>query len=32
MDKTAFVILKDDKYDPNTSPSIIGICSTKESR
>lgn len=30
MDRTAFVILEDDKYDPDTSPSIIGICSTNE--
>lgn len=30
MNRTAFVILRDDKYEPDTSPSIIGICSTKE--
>ena len=30
MNRTAFVILRDDKYEPDTSPSIIGVCSTKE--
>ena len=30
MNRTAFVILRDNKYEPDTSPSIIGVCSTRE--
>lgn len=30
MNRTAFVILRDDKYEPDTSPSIVGICSAEE--
>lgn len=30
MNRTAFVILRGDKYEPDTSPSIIGVCSTRE--
>ena len=30
MNKTAFVIFEDDSCEPDISPSIIGICSTRE--
>lgn len=30
MNRTAFIIFENNKYEPDTSPSIIGICSTEE--